>query len=338
MSGYLKLAYNLIRPVFLLIPLAYFLIGALSTFASPALLSLSIFWFFRQLAKFVIFTFALSHYSLTSYLAVFLASLSGCNVNTYVDSRESDKYAYWKDYHNPIVEGIASPKDVLHLSIASAILSIIVGFMISFLFVIIILLGHIFSVTYSYKPRLKGKAPLDIVWNTIGLATLPFIAGYIIYLESPEGFSLSTFLLSAVYDTLYPSEISSGHVLLIIYIIGKSFPLNLFLGSNLMGAAFYTLTVTLDYEADKSSGLKTLAISLGKKRCLLLGVILALMGGATMFNAMMSNIQFTLTFLSFLFILVWALLNPNRSRLWASIKLIALLLMACFLSEILMFL
>lgn len=337
MGNYLRLTYNLTRPVFVLIPLAYFLIGGLSTLASPAFFSLSPFCFFRQLAKFLIFTFTLSFPSLISYLAVFLASLSGCNVNTYADSRESDKYAYWKDYHNPIVEGVASPKSIIHLSAASAVLSVIVGFMISSIFALIILLGHFFSLTYSYKPRLKGKAPLDIIWNTIGLATLPFIAGHIVYLESPEGLSLSTLSLSVIYSALYPSDLHFN-VLIMTYVTGKSFPLNFFLGSNLIGAAFYTVTVALDYEPDKSSGLRTLAVSLGKKHCLSFGIILALMGGIVLFDMMLSNIKFALAFSSFLLIFAWALLNPNRRRLWASVKLIALLLLACFLSEVLMFL
>lgn len=324
--------------MFALIPLAYFLIGGLSTLASPVLFSLSLFWFFRQLVKFLIFTFTLSPHSLTSYLAIFFASLSGCNVNTYADSQGSDRYACWKDYRNPIVEGAASPRNVLHLSAASAILSVIVGFTVSYLFVLIILLGHFFSLTYSYKPRLKGRAPLDLVWNTVGLATLPFIAGYIVYLESPEGLSLYTLSISIIYGALYPSEIHFNNILLVAYMTGRSFPLNFFLGANLLGAAFYTLTAALDYEADKSSGLKTLAVSLGKKRCLLIGIILCLIGGVPLFNVLLSNAQIALGFLSFLFVFTWALLNPIRERLWSSVKVITLFLLICFSSEVIMFL
>ncbi|MBS7287685.1 MAG: UbiA family prenyltransferase [Candidatus Freyarchaeota archaeon] len=337
LESYLRLIYNLTRPAFVLIPLAYFLIGGLSTLASPMLFSLNLFWFFRQLVKFLTFTFTLSPHSLISYLAVFLASLSGCNVNTYADSRGSDKYACLKDYSNPIVEGAASPRNVFHLSVTSAVLSVIVGFAVSYFLALIIILGHFFSLTYSYKPRLKGKAPLDLVWNTVGLATLPFIAGYMVYLESPEGLSFSTIMLSIIYDALYSSEIRFNY-LLVAYMTGKSFPLNFFLGSNLIGAAFYTLTAALDYEADKSSGLATLAVSLGKKRCLLLGIILCLIGGVSLFNVMLLNAQIALGFSSLLLTFVWALMNPIRERLWSSVKIIALFLLVCFSSEVIMFL
>ncbi|MEM4678991.1 MAG: UbiA family prenyltransferase [Candidatus Jordarchaeales archaeon] len=339
MPRLLRLIYNLTRPLFTLIPLSYFLVGSLSTFASPVLLSFSSFSFFQQLVKFLVSTFTLSPSFLTAYLAIFLASISGCNVNSYADAQESDKHAFYqKDYVNPIVEGSISPRNIAWISLLSSFVSILVGLIVSCIFAAIIMLGHFFSLTYSYKPRFKSKPPLDLTWNTIGLAVLPFVAGYVVYTSSPEGLSLSSVTLSLVHVLMHSLKTYFGSILSLVYILGKTFPLNYFLGSTLLGAAFYTLTATLDYEADKLSGVRTLEVALGKRRCLSLGMILYLMSGIPLLDALKSNIHFAVGFLSFLLVFMWTLMKPSGERIWLSIKALSLFLVLCFIAKVATFL
>jgi len=325
--------YNLTRPAFTALPIALLIVGELGSLLSPLLSVLNGLWFFSRLVRDLVLNFILGGGVIPAYIATFLAALSGCNVNTYADSQDSDKCNFGKDYSNPIVNGRASAKTVANLSVFSAVLSLLVSLAVSYLLFMVVLLGHFLSFTYSYKPRLKSKAPLDITWNTLGLASLPFVAGHIVYQEVFEGAARSSLIISLIYSIFLP--LTNFSYFLIYFSVKNWFPFRLFLSVNFFGAAFYTVTATLDYEADKAAGLKTLSVALGKRTCLLVGLLLSILGVFTAFDIILADVNVMMGVAFFLASFIWAIINPARNRMWVALKILMFMFALCCFNEFL---
>jgi len=171
--------------------------------------------------------------------SIFLAGVYSNIINSYKDSFDTDKSNdLVKDYVNPVIKYDLKTKDVLSIAIASSILSIIVVLFTTPIVLPFIILGLLIATAYSYFPRLKSYAPLDVISNTLGLFLIPFMMGW---------FSHSSL------DDL---------------------PLSTIAGFSLMASSFFTLTAMVDYESDLQNDIKTIAVKLGLKNSALLCIIL----------------------------------------------------------------
>ncbi len=179
--------YNVVRPALSFIPIGSFMIGVIMSLFNPV--SWSLYRYSPQFMFFILSLLSLPVF-LFSYLSIFLLGVSGSCLNSLIDARDSDLRGFRKDYQNPIIYHGVSPLQMKIIAISSAIASFFISLHVSILFAAMILIGNLTSISYSYYPRMKGQAPFDVLWNAVGLFTLPFIAGWIVYYGSWEVFFL----------------------------------------------------------------------------------------------------------------------------------------------------
>ncbi|MFB0563220.1 MAG: UbiA family prenyltransferase [Candidatus Lokiarchaeia archaeon] len=313
----LKRLYHVARPMLSLIPVISFIIGVIMSLLNPISWSL-----FRHSPLFMFFILSILYLPvlMMSYLSIFLLGVSGACLNSLIDSRDSDLKGFRKDYQNPIIYHGVSPLHMKIIMISSAVISFIISLYVSLSFAAIILVGNLISITYSYYPRIKMHAPFDVVWNAVGLFTLSFIAGWVVYQGSPEIF-LYNFLIHRFSLYYFIGGDLSVLIKYLIYMGGYWFPHFELYGGTLIGAAFYVLTAVLDYDGDKETGIKTISVLLGKRYSLLLSLVLYISGVLLMFEHLVFDLG-TILFASVIAIfMAYLVVKPEKTSVWNLVKL-----------------
>ncbi len=140
---------------------------------------------------------------------------------------------------SPLIRGLIEPKTAYNVAITFALMSIIIAYVVSYVFVVFILILLFLAVVYSHPTtRLKSMGGMDLLVNMVGFGVICPLAGW----------SLARPILE------FP----------ILYLIPVSFVIG----------GLYIPTVIRDYEADKAMGIRSLAVIYGKKNTMLLGMVL----------------------------------------------------------------
>ncbi|MEM3563738.1 MAG: UbiA family prenyltransferase [Candidatus Jordarchaeaceae archaeon] len=323
----LKPVYHIVRPLLSIIPVGSFTIGIIVSLFDPFTWSL-----YRDSS--VLMFFILSVLSLPvfllSYLAVFLLGISSSSLNSLVDARDCDLKGFRKDYQNPVVYCGVSPLHMKIIVIFCSVASLVIGFYISLIFAVMIFFGNLISISYSYYPRIKVRPPFDVLWNAIGLFTLPFIAGWVVYHGSPEAFA-HLYLTNVIL--FYFLGVRNFVDVLVFILLVKTFwfPFFELFGGTLIGGAFYILTATLDYESDSETGNKTISIILGKRCSILLSFALYLFGALIMFEHLIFDLGTVVLFFLIAFFMVYLVIKPEKLYVWNFLKLtlMATLILIC---------
>ncbi len=328
----LKRLYNLVRPMFSLIPVGSFVIGLIMSLFNPVSWSL-----YRHSPLFIYFILSILSLPvlLFSYFSIFLLGVSGSCLNSLVDAKDSDLRGFRKDYQNPIIYHGVSPLQVKIIVISSAVASFVISLYVSILFAVMILIGNLISISYSYYPRMKMHAPFDVVWNAFGLFTLPFIAGWVVYFGSWEIFFWS-FLVNRFSLYYFIGGWLDGLLMYLLLMRVYWFPYIELIGGTLIGGAFYVLTAVLDYEGDKESGVKTIGVLLGKRFSLLLSLVLYVSGILIMIDHLLFDWG-TIIFASMVTIfMVYLVIKPEKTSVWNLVKLALITTLVLIVIEIIL--
>ncbi len=156
--------------------------------------------------------------------------------NAYTDSRV-DLFNPRKA-HLAYVTGWISPEVVLNLARGLAIMGIFLSLFLGWEFTVLIALSALLSFLYSNPwTKLKSVAGGDVLVNMVGLGILIPLAGW-----AASGVSIS--------------EFPHWYLLPILFALGS----------------LYCPTLVPDYEADRKAGYKTLAVTLGRRPVVWLGL------------------------------------------------------------------
>ena len=140
--------------------------------------------------------------------------------------------------HLAYVTGWISPEVVLNLARGLAIMGIFLSLFLGWEFTVLIALSALLSFLYSNPwTKLKSVAGGDVLVNMIGLGILLPLAGW-----AASGVSIS--------------EFPHWYLLPILFALGS----------------LYCPTLVPDYEADRKAGYKTLAVTLGRRPVVWLGL------------------------------------------------------------------
>lgn len=329
MSNLMKL-YHIVRPVLSLIPVGSFIIGIILSLFNP--FSWSLYQYSSVFMFFILSSLSLPIF-LLSYLSIFLLGISSSCLNSLVDAEDSDLGSFRKDYQNPIVYYGVSPTQMKIIMIFCFITSFFISLYVSLVFAVMILIGSLISISYSYYPRMKRRAPLDVIWNAVGLFTLPFIAGWIVFHNSSEILFHSILVFRLSYYFWIGGEI----LLIFMVLISTSwFPFLEMVGGTLIGGAFYVLTAVLDFDSDKRSGIKTISVFLGKRYSILLSLLLYVSGVLMMFEHIVFDWRTILLVFTTAFFMVYLVLKPDRKNTWNLIKWISLTTLILIATEIIL--
>lgn len=163
-------------------------------------------------------------------------------------------YDILSDFTNPrktqsmLLKGLIKPDTTFKFGVSFCILGILLSLAVSKIFTLLMFCTIVLSLLYSHpKTKFKAKGGLDILTNMVGLGIICPLAGWVVSKPNDLFFILN-----------FP-------------------PLQL-LASFLIIGGLYAPTTVADYEADKLSNLKTLAIKLGREKTLILGFILLSLG------------------------------------------------------------
>lgn len=158
-----------------------------------------------------------------------LAILNGAsNALNQVTDLKADKIS--KPYR-PIPKGIISVKEGLSVSIIMYVLAFLLSIRINFMFVVFVSLIAVFTVTYSFPPRLKDRLIFNQLWVGIPRGLLGILASW-----------------SVFGNPLDPLPLAIG-LIAMLFLIGGSI----------------TKDIT-DSEADKKAGTHTLVNTYGTKK------------------------------------------------------------------------
>ncbi len=175
--------------------------------------------------------------------SIFLAGTYSNMLNSYKDSTDTDRInEFIKDYVNPVLKYNMTKETVWSIAALSSVFSILIVAFTAPLVIPFIILGLLISTAYSYYPRLKSYAPLDIVANTLGLFLVPFIMGW------------------------------TSHSKL------EDLPIPTITGFSLIASSFYTLTAIVDYDSDLKNNIRTIAVKLGPRNSAILCAALHFLG------------------------------------------------------------
>jgi len=313
----LKRVYHIVRPALSIIPVGSFVIGTVMSFFDPFSWSLV-----RHSSAFMFFVLSILSLPvfLLSYLSVFFLGVSGSCLNSLVDAKDSDLAGFRKDYQNPVVYHGVSPLQMKMILLFSSAVSFIFSLYVSLMFAIMVLIGNLVSITYSYWPRMKTRAPLDVVWNAFGLFTLPFVAGWIVYHGSSE-VSLYSFCAFGFWYYLMFGEWFSRLLLLRLLVRLSWFPLSELLGGSLIGGSFYVLTAVLDYESDKAEGINTISVLLGKRYSLTFSLALYVSGVLMMYEHVLFDLGTVLLALVIAIFMCYLVIKPEKTSVWNLLKM-----------------
>jgi 4-hydroxybenzoate polyprenyltransferase len=313
----LKSMYHVVRPVLSLIPVGSFMIGSIMALFDPFSWSI-----YRESSVFTFFVLSMLSLPmfLLSYLSIFFLGVSSSCLNSLVDAGDSDLKGFRKDYQNPIVYHNVSPSQMKIITVFSAAISFSISLYVSFVFAALILVGNLVSISYSYYPRMKMRAPLDVIWNAIGLFSLPFLSGWIVYHSS------SQILVYSLYVYGFSFYLLAGQgfefLLTLMFAVRASyFPFPELLGGSLIGGAFYVITAVLDYDGDKEAGIKTIGVLLGKRQALLVSLALYASGVLVMFDHLFFDVGTLLLASSIAIFIIYLVIKPEKPALWNLLKL-----------------
>jgi 4-hydroxybenzoate polyprenyltransferase len=156
--------------------------------------------------------------------------------NAYTDSRV-DLFNPRKA-HLAYVTGWISPEVVLNLARGLAIMGLLLSLFLGWEFTVLIAISALLSFLYSNpRTKLKSVAGGDVLVNMVGLGILIPLAGW-----AASGVSIS--------------EFPHWYLLPILFALGS----------------LYCPTLVPDYEADRKAGYKTLAVTLGRRPVVWLGL------------------------------------------------------------------
>lgn len=156
--------------------------------------------------------------------------------NAYTDSRV-DLFNPRKA-HLAYVTGWISPEVVLNLARGLAIMGLLLSLFLGWEFTVLIALSALLSFLYSNpRTKLKSVAGGDVLVNMVGLGILIPLAGW-----AASGVSIS--------------EFPHWYLLPIFFAMGS----------------LYCLTLVPDHKADRKAGYKTLAVTLGRRPVVWLGL------------------------------------------------------------------
>lgn len=230
-TAIVDIIYSIVRPVLSLLATVSYLMG----------------YYWRQIIELLYMQFynlrVIPPLRIDVIASIFLAGTYSNMLNSYRDSIDTDKINnIVKDYVNPVLKYNLSKEAVWSIAALSSILSMLIVAFTAPLVIPFIILGLLISTAYSYYPRLKSYAPLDIVANTLGLFIIPFIMGW------------------------------TSHSRL------ENLPVPTITGFSLMASSFFTLTAMVDYESDYKNNITTIAVKLGLKNSAILCGVLHLAG------------------------------------------------------------
>ena len=223
-------------------------------------------------------------------LAIFLLGVFSNIINSYIDSMDTDRYAvFFKDYKNVFIENRFNDRYVLATLISLGLLSFYIVYIYNPVLTLFVLSGIIISILYSYYPRCKGIYPFDILLNTLGLFIIPFILGWILH------------------DEIY------------------SIPLDILFGFSLISSSFFILTTMVDYDADKTAGLKTAAIALGLENSAKICLLLIVLGIFISIKYVVQCPQINVFFIPLIMLYIYLNRNPSSHTALRILKEIIIL-------------
>lgn len=280
MKGLMKfiiLSYSLIRPSLFIIPFISFVMG--------------FYWrFFLLILSEHRLLFPSNTPPFNIIFAIFLLGVFSNIINSYIDSRDTDRYSvFLKDYKNIFVENRLNSKHVLIIVILLCLLSFTTVYIYNPRLTLFILAGVLISILYSYYPRCKGIYPFDILLNTIGLFIIPFIFGWILH------------------DEIY------------------SIPLDMLFGFSLISSSFFILTTMVDYDADKAVGLRTAAIALGLKNSAKICLLLIIVGIFISIKYLIQYPQLNIFFIPLTILFIYLNRNPSSYTALQVLRMIIVL-------------
>lgn len=215
--------------------------------------------------------------------------------NAYHDL-SADRYNPRKRYTR-FFEGHVESETMLKSSLMFCVIGILISVLISYTFAVLTLIIVVISVLYSHpKSRWKAVCGLDIFVNTIGIGVICPLAGW----------SLSRPL----------QEFPLWYLVSIATIIG----------------GLYAPTTASDYETDRRFGIRTLAVRIGVKRTINLGLLLLSYGicllliyGFLGLFPLSKDIIFSLWPLLIIqpLIYYWMTLKPTQTNIWAMLTVVA---------------
>lgn len=224
----------------------------------------------------------------TVILVMLFISLFANVINSYVDSKDTDKVnPYRKDVHNIFLYKNWGARHALLLATISLLTSIIIAIYSRIETLYAVILVAIISVLYSYFPRLKGKAPLDLLSNTLSLWVIPFCLGW-----------------------TYHSPI-------------QEVPIDIILGGFLTAASYYLLTAMIDIKSDSKANIKTTAVVLGFKRTVVISLLMNVIAVLIMINFMMNYPLALIPYIGVIFFLLILLSKPTEYEALKTIMRIA---------------
>jgi chlorophyll synthase len=146
----------------------------------------------------------------------------------------------------PLPKGLISRRTIFRAAITFMIFAIIFSLFISISFTILIIISIFLAIIYSAPPiRVKNHPGLDVLLNATGSGILCSFAGWIVVKPITE------------FPVLWLIPMFTGV------------------------AALYIPTTIIDYESDKSNGVNTIAVYLGKKGAFYLGLLCIAIANAT---------------------------------------------------------
>nr|MDO8079891.1 UbiA family prenyltransferase [Candidatus Freyarchaeota archaeon] len=313
----LKRLYHVVRPVLSFIPVGSFMIGSIMSLFDPFSWSL-----YRHSSVFMFLVLSILSLPvfLLSYLSVFLLGVSSSCLNSLVDAADSDLKGFRKDYQNPVVYHGVSPFQMKIITVFSAAVSFVISLYVSFVFAALVLVGNLVSISYSYYPRMKMRAPFDVVWNAVGLFALPFISGWIVYHSSSQVLVYSFCVYGSSFYFL-AGEWFDYLLISMLAVRASWFPFHELLGGSLIGGAFYVITAVLDYDSDKEACIKTIGVLLGKRYALLFSLALYASGVLIMFDHLVFDVGTILLTSSIAIFMIYLVIKPEKTGLWNLLKL-----------------
>jgi chlorophyll synthase len=155
----------------------------------------------------------------------------------------NDYWDYVKDKNNrrkknlPLLKGRLKRRSILFVSSFLFLLSLLIGFFISYQFMFFLFLCILLCICYSTPPiRLKERPGIDLLTNLVGIGLFCSLAGWVVVRPISE------------------------------------FPILWAITCMLGVGAIYMPTTMIDYEPDKAEGVRTIATHLGKRRSFFIGM------------------------------------------------------------------
>jgi len=177
---------------------------------------------------------------------IILVSVMSFSLNSLIDAKDTDRLDRSSrfGYTNPVLIKPSLSSMLKVLNFTSALAAILLSSSVSVFFLTLASASITLSVSYSYWPRFKARAPWDLISNILGFFIIPFCGGWSMRMPVCE------------------------------------IPLYYILGISLISVSVCIMVSAIDYAADKGAELRTTVVVLGISKALKMGALCLVLGVA----------------------------------------------------------